>query len=73
MLSIISLGAIPIMAAGAMTASATMAAGGLVGGAATMAAGGVMGTFRLAKDSVQALYNDHTFFCINSEYGGLFQ
>ena len=55
MLSIISLGAIPIMAAGAMTASATMAAGGLVGGAATMAAGGVMGTFRLAKDSVQAL------------------
>ena len=40
MLSIISLGAIPIMAAGAMTASATMAAGGLVGGAATMAAGG---------------------------------
>ena len=55
MLSIISLGAIPIMAAGAMTASATMAAGGLVGGAATMAAGGVMGTVRLAKDSVQAL------------------
>ena len=52
MLGIISLGAIPIMAAGQMAATATA---GLAVGAATAGAAGAIGTVKLAKDSIQAL------------------